>query len=75
MDICCSALYRTLLVEHPDDMPQEFCDIAQRRRAVDRAVCDYIAGMTDRFAVANVRGSVYPQIRGARYERRWFERI
>ena len=34
----------------PDGLPPEFQDI-RIREGVDRAVCDYIAGMTDKFAV------------------------
>ena len=36
---------------HPDDLPSDFQDI-RARDGVDRAVCDYIAGMTDPFAVS-----------------------
>ena len=35
---------------HPDDLPSDFQDI-RARDGVDRAVCDYIAGMTDSYAV------------------------
>ena len=52
------------LYEHyfrnPDDMPKEFCDIAQRD-GLSRAVCDYIAGMTDRFAVAKFEDLFIPK--------------
>ena len=34
----------------PDQLPPDFQDI-RMREGVDRAVCDYIAGMTDKFAV------------------------
>ena len=34
----------------PDQLPPDFQDI-RVREGVDRAVCDYIAGMTDKFAV------------------------
>lgn len=37
--------------ERPDELPEETRLIALRD-GLDRAVCDYIAGMTDRFAVA-----------------------
>ncbi len=36
--------------EHPDKLPNAFEEICLREGA-DRAICDYIAGMTDRFAV------------------------
>ena len=35
---------------HPDELPAEFQEI-RAREGVDRAVCDYIAGMTDKYAV------------------------
>ena len=35
---------------HPDDLPSDFQDI-RAKDGVDRAVCDYIAGMTDSYAV------------------------
>ena len=38
------------LCGHPDLLPGEYEDTAQDE-GVDRAVCDYIAGMTDRYAV------------------------
>jgi dGTPase len=33
------------LMSHPDDMPQDY----RGSEAPHRAVCDYIAGMTDRY--------------------------
>ena len=52
------------LYEHfyqcPDEMPQEFRDVAQRD-GLPRAVCDYIAGMTDRFAVARFEDLFIPK--------------
>ncbi len=41
------ALFHSL-VDHPDRLPRRFVDRAQRS-GVERAVGDYIAGMTDRF--------------------------
>ncbi|MBR6426053.1 MAG: deoxyguanosinetriphosphate triphosphohydrolase [Oscillospiraceae bacterium] len=37
--------------EHPDQLPQEYLRILERD-GLERAVCDYIAGMTDKYAVA-----------------------
>lgn len=37
--------------EHPADMPNEYVEIAWRDGA-ERAACDYIAGMTDKYAVS-----------------------
>ncbi len=42
-------LFRYFL-DNPQKMPQEYINIAQNEDA-DRAVCDYIAGMTDHYAV------------------------
>ena len=36
--------------EHPDQLPREFRAILERD-GLERAVCDYIAGMTDKYAV------------------------
>ncbi len=36
--------------EHPEELPDQYKDIA-KRYAVDRAVCDYIAGMSDDYAI------------------------
>lgn len=40
----------TYFVKHPDRMPEENKKIA-RQFSVERAVCDYIAGMTDQYAI------------------------
>ncbi len=42
-------LYEYFLV-HPDEMPAEY-KIIREKEGVERAACDYIAGMTDRYAV------------------------
>ena len=41
----------TYFLKHPDKLPEEYNKIMARFN-VDRAVCDYIAGMTDSFAVS-----------------------
>jgi dGTPase len=39
-------------VEHPEEMSEEFSGLIKGGRAtVHRAVCDFLAGMTDRFAI------------------------
>ncbi|MBQ8825836.1 MAG: deoxyguanosinetriphosphate triphosphohydrolase [Oscillospiraceae bacterium] len=40
----------TYFLKHPDKLPEEFKKIMARFGA-DRAVCDYIAGMTDSYAI------------------------
>ncbi len=42
-------LYEYFLL-HPDEMPAEYKSIREKE-GVERAACDYIAGMTDRYAV------------------------
>ncbi len=42
-------LYEYFL-SHPDEMPEEY-KIIRGKEGVERATCDYIAGMTDRYAV------------------------
>ena len=46
-------------VEHPEVMPQEFVKIATEQ-GIKRAVVDYIAGMTDGFALNKFRGIYMP---------------
>ncbi|MBE6659197.1 MAG: deoxyguanosinetriphosphate triphosphohydrolase [Ruminococcaceae bacterium] len=45
-----SELYAYFL-RNPDKMPQEFLPAADDGEPVERHVCDYIAGMTDRYAI------------------------
>ena len=40
----------TYFTDKPDEMPEEYRQIAQTED-VDRAVCDYISGMSDRYAM------------------------
>ncbi|MBE6778143.1 MAG: deoxyguanosinetriphosphate triphosphohydrolase [Ruminococcaceae bacterium] len=37
-------------VSHPDELPQEYA-LIRERDGVNRAVCDYVAGMTDNYAL------------------------
>ena len=50
-----------MLFEHyrknPDELPDDFQDI-RAEEGVDRAVCDYIAGMTDRLCGREIQGAV-----------------
>ena len=45
-----SELY-AYFVRNPDRMPQEFLPVPDDGETVERHVCDYIAGMTDRYAI------------------------
>lgn len=48
-------------VKNPDDMPEEYLLIATFE-GVERAVCDYISGMTDRFAIQTFRKLFIPEV-------------
>ena len=48
--------YRT----NPDELPEDFQSI-RVEEGVDRAVCDYIAGMTDPFAVEQFQKLFIPK--------------
>lgn len=39
-------------MEHPDLLPEQFKKMLSAQCGLDRVVCDYIAGMTDQFAIA-----------------------
>lgn len=39
-------------MKQPELMPQQFTDMIDEGEKQDRAVCDYIAGMTDQYAIA-----------------------
>ena len=45
---------------HLDELPEEYRRFAEQD-GPDRAVCDYIAGMTDRFAVARFEDLFIPK--------------
>lgn len=45
---------------NPDMMPMQYIETAFRED-VDRAVCDYIAGMSDTYAVAVYRDNFIPK--------------
>lgn len=38
--------------KRPEMMPEQYTDMIQKGERLDRAVCDYIAGMTDQYAIA-----------------------
>lgn len=47
-------------VEHPDALPEDFSSIAAEE-GIERAVCDYIAGMTDNFAIMSYKNIFLPE--------------
>ena len=45
--------------KHPDELPREFLAVSLRD-GLERAICDYIAGMTDRFAADTLENIFIP---------------
>jgi dGTPase len=55
-------------MEHVELLPQEFrVMIKEKNEAIERVVCDYVAGMTDRFAL-----SIYQELF---VPKRWTQQI
>ncbi len=53
-------LYQYYL-EHVELLPKEYCVMMEEQdEAVERVVCDYVAGMTDRYAVAKFKEIMIP---------------
>lgn len=52
-------LYR-YFIAHPDEMPTEYLRIADTED-IDRAVCDYLSGMSDRYAVQVYQSRFIPR--------------
>lgn len=49
------------LLEHPEEIPEEFRNIGNiRQESIERTVCDYIAGMSDQYAIAVFRKIFIP---------------
>ena len=47
--------------EHVDRLPEEYrIMVTERNEAVERVACDYVAGMTDRYAVAKFKEIMIP---------------
>ena len=47
-------------MKNPHQMPQQFMDMIEAGEHKDRAVCDYIAGMTDQYAIAKFKEYFVP---------------
>lgn len=52
-------------VDHPDRLPVEYADIVWSE-GIPRAVCDYISGMTDRYAISVYRDLFIPDAWGVK---------
>ncbi|MCQ2436113.1 MAG: deoxyguanosinetriphosphate triphosphohydrolase [Clostridia bacterium] len=50
-------------VKHPDELPAEYAE--NEEDSVERRVCDYIAGMTDRFAITTFERLFVPKVWGS----------
>lgn len=48
-------------MEHPDEMPEEFAGFLRRGEDQALVVCDYIAGMTDHYAIARFEKLFVPE--------------
>jgi len=46
---------------HPEQLPDEY-KTAIEEEGVERKVCDYIAGMTDRYAIAVYKNLYIPEV-------------
>ncbi len=46
--------------QHKEEMPKEFCDMIDEGQNPERVVCDYIACMTDRFALRTFENIFMP---------------
>ena len=47
-------------VSNPDKLPKEYLPIAEEE-GLERAVCDYISGMSDRYCVTVFKGLFIPR--------------
>lgn len=48
--------------KHSELLPEEYIKIWQKGQDLERVVCDYIAGMTDRYAIAKYREYMIPSV-------------
>lgn len=53
-------LYR-YYIEHPEAMSREYRELLLKGESTDRAVCDYLSGMTDQYSMAKFREIYIPQ--------------
>ena len=48
--------------DKPEELPEEYREMMERRKdSVERVVCDYIAGMSDSFAISKYEELFVPQ--------------
>ena len=53
-------LYR-YYIQHPEAMSREYRELLAKGETMDRAVCDYLSGMTDQYSMAKFRELFIPQ--------------
>ena len=51
----------TYFVDHPDKLPIDYLETISKE-SVERAVCDYLSGMTDRYAIELYREIFIPEV-------------
>ena len=51
----------TYFTEHPEKLPIDYLEIISKE-SVERAVCDYLSGMTDRYAIELYRDLFIPEV-------------
>ena len=49
-------------VKHPEKMPADEYSVCDTGEPVERRVCDYIAGMTDRYAIRVFESLFVPKV-------------
>lgn len=48
--------------EHTGELPDEFLDLIEKGESEERVVCDFIAGMSDRYAIATFKKLMIPDV-------------
>ena len=51
----------TYFAEHPEKLPIDYLETISKE-SVERAVCDYLSGMTDRYAIELYRDIFIPEV-------------
>ena len=49
-------------IKHPEKMPADEYSVSDMGESVERRVCDYIAGMTDRYAISVFENLFIPKV-------------
>jgi len=60
-----TALLQSLFIhyeQNPNQMPQFFCENAKNQQDPRRSICDYLSGMTDRYAIETYKQIFIPKV-------------